>query len=55
MDYPVVSESGETIDALFSYKSCAARVVGSPEIIGTTNTLLELIAKKMIKTYRKEK
>lgn len=45
------TESGEKVDALFSYSSVADRIVMSPEIMGTTNTLLKLISKQTAETY----
>lgn len=43
--------SGEPIDALFSYSSFSDRIATSPDIIGTTNTLLSLISKKAATVY----
>lgn len=48
----VKSESGKVIDAVFGQKSVADRIVLSPEIIGTTATLLDVIGKKAVKAYR---
>jgi hypothetical protein len=48
----VTTESGLTVDAIFGYQSIAARIVTSPETIGTTATLLDVIAQKAIKAYR---
>jgi len=45
------TESGEEIDAIFSYASVNNRIVDSPIIIGTTNVLLKLISKKMADAY----
>jgi hypothetical protein len=42
----MVSEKGINIDAKFGYQSINARIVHSPILIGTTNVLLGLIAKK---------
>lgn len=52
MDYDMHTESGEQIDAIFSYRAIAARIVLSPMIIGTTTTLLKLVAKKAVKMYK---
>lgn len=52
MEYDIVTESGEVIDAKFSQNSVDARVVRSPPIIGTTNTLLMVIGKNAAKIYR---
>lgn len=49
---PMVTESGEKVHARFGRKSIAARVVASPDIIGTTNTLLDVIGKRMVKIYK---
>ncbi len=45
------TESGEPIDALFSYQSIANRVVLSPEVMGTTNTLLSVLSKHVADIY----
>jgi hypothetical protein len=44
--------SGENIDALFSYSSVCNRLVISPEIMGTTNTLLGIISNKAAAIYK---
>ena len=49
----VTTESGKVIDAIFGQKSIQDRIVLSPEIIGTTTTLLDVIAKKAIAAYKK--
>jgi hypothetical protein len=46
------TESGEPIDAVFGAKSVDDRIVNSPYIMGTTNTLLEIIANKAVDLYR---
>ena len=46
------TESGMPIDAIFSYKSISDRIVLSPEIIGTTTTLLDVIAKLAVSAYK---
>lgn len=48
----VVTESGLVVDAIFGAKSIADRIVTSPEVIGTTTTLLDVLAKKALKAYR---
>lgn len=45
------TESGEDIDALFSYVSINNRIVLSPELIGTTTTLLKLMSKRVAESY----
>lgn len=47
------TESGEDIDAVFGFKSVSARIVESPVIMGTTNTLLKVISKKVANEYFK--
>lgn len=47
----VKTESGQAIDAIFGQKSIADRIVLSPEIIGTTTVLLDVIGKKALKAY----
>lgn len=47
------TESGENIDAIFGYLSVSDRIVRSPEIMGTTNKLMQVITKKAIEAYRK--
>lgn len=47
-----LTESGEVIDAVFSVKSINARIVTSPFMIGTSNTLLKVIAKRAVAAYR---
>lgn len=48
----VRTESGTPIDAIFGALSVDNRIVMSPYIIGTTATLLNVIAKKAIALYR---
>jgi hypothetical protein len=45
------TERGEEIDVLFGQKSIDDRIVNSPEIIGTTTTLLEIIGKNAAKIF----
>lgn len=52
-EYPIRTESGDEIDAIFGEKSLAARIVNSPFIIGTTTSLLKLIAKRAVELYKK--
>jgi len=51
-DYPIVNESGENIDALFSYKGVSARIVSSTDLMGTSAKILELIGKKAVELYK---
>ena len=49
------TESGEDLDALFGYVSISNRIVLSPEIMGTTNTLLRIMSKKVAERYFSKK
>jgi hypothetical protein len=51
MDYSLTTASGETVDAAFAQRSFDKRVVLSPEIIGTTTTLLKLMGTQAAKIY----
>lgn len=53
MEEDYVTENGDVIDSIFGYTSINDRIVTSPILIGTTNTLLGVIAKKVIEAYRK--
>lgn len=46
------TESGEPLDALFSNDGISRRIVQSPYLIGTTNTLLKVLSKHVAATYR---
>lgn len=46
------TESGEDLDAIFGMTSIADRMVLSPMLIGTTNTLLRVLSKHVAKVYR---
>ena len=46
------TEYGVPIDAVFAYQSLANRIVLSPELIATTNTLLLLIGQRAVAAYR---
>jgi len=43
--------SGEDIDAIFGYTSINDRIILSPEVIGTTNTLLKVMSKRVVDVY----
>jgi hypothetical protein len=45
------TESGLPVDATFAFTSIDNRIVNSPQIIGTTNMLLEVISKKAAEIY----
>lgn len=51
MDYEMKTESGTIIDAVFGQKSIDDRIVNSAIIIGTTNTILDVIGKKAVEIY----
>ena len=46
------TEDGQDIDAMFGQISVYNRVVSSPEVMGTTNTLLKLISKRAAEIYK---
>lgn len=46
------TESGVVIDAVFGQKSNADRIVTSPDLIGTTTTLLVVGAKRAVQAYK---
>lgn len=46
------TESGIPLDAIFSYQSISNRIVRSPELIGTVNSLLKLISKRVVDAYK---
>lgn len=52
MSQEITTESGEIIDAVFGYQSISNRIVNSPFVIGTTNTLLKVISKKAVEIYK---
>jgi hypothetical protein len=52
MHHEMRTESGEIVDAVFGSKSIADRIVLSPDLIGTTNTLLGLIGMRAAKIYK---
>lgn len=52
LEQDLVTENGEVLDAVFGQKSIDARIVSSPAMIGTTNSLLKVIAKKAVALYR---
>jgi hypothetical protein len=45
------TEDGTELDAIFGYNSINARLVLSPEIMGTTNTLLRVLSTKIATDY----
>jgi hypothetical protein len=51
LSYGMKTQNGEVIDAVFGRKSINDRIVMSPDLIGTTNTLLKIISKKAAELY----
>lgn len=47
----IYTESGQKVEAMFSYKGILGRVVLSPILIGTTNTLLKHVSKQLSDIY----
>jgi len=45
------TESGEPIDVIFGRQSIANRIVLSPDVMGTTNRVLEVLSKKVADEY----
>lgn len=52
LEEPVYTESNVKIGAIFGQKSVADRIVNSFDLIGTTTTLLDVIAQEMVRVYR---
>ncbi len=46
-----VTEDGRELDAFFPYSSVSNRIVSSPELMGTTNSLLKVISRKAADIY----
>ena len=49
------TESGVPIDAIFGYTSISDRIVLSPEIMGTTTTLLKIMSQHVVDIYEGNK
>lgn len=47
----ILTEDGKSVDGLFSNISIKNRIVNSPDLIGTTSSLLEFITDEAIKLY----
>lgn len=47
----ITTESGERVDAVFSYRGMLNRIVNSPILIGTTNRLLKHVSKQVADIY----
>lgn len=52
LESEVTTESGLEVGAIFGAKSIQARIVHSPDQIGTTTTLLDVLAGRVVKAYR---
>jgi hypothetical protein len=52
LEHEVTTESGLPVEAIFGQKSIFDRIVSSPEIIGTTTTLLRLAGERAVKAYK---
>lgn len=52
LDYDLKTEAGDNIDLVFGFRSVFARIVLSPMLIGTSTTLLRVIAKKAVALHR---
>ena len=52
-DYDLTTESGDKIDSVFSNMSLKARIVNSPDLIGTTTTLVYKIQQQALDMYFK--
>lgn len=53
MDYTMTTEDGTKIETVYGIRGVFARIVPSAFIIGTTSTLLKLIAKKAVEAYKR--
>lgn len=51
VDEPMLTESNDEVDALFSYIGISARIVSSPVLMGTTATLLQEVTKQALELY----
>ena len=47
----ITTESGERVDAVFSYRGMLNRIVNSPILIGTTNRVLKHVSKQVADIY----
>lgn len=52
-DYKMTTENGDDIDMVFSKVSMASRIVNSPDLMGTTITLLKKLEEEAVRTYFK--
>lgn len=51
--YDIITDDGTEVEATFSQRSIAARITNSPDLIGTTSTVLEWVAKEAVNKYFK--
>jgi hypothetical protein len=52
IEQDVTTESGLEIGAIFGAKSIQARIVHSPDQIGTTTTLLHVLGQRVVRAYK---
>lgn len=52
-EYDIETEDGQKIDAIFSNTSISARIVNSPNLLGTTGALVDKIEKTILDMYFK--
>lgn len=52
--YDIHTESGDEVNAMFSYQGVINRVVNSPIVMGTTNRIVRHISKRISETYFKK-
>lgn len=55
INYDILDEDGNEVEAIFSFTSIAARIVNSPIIIGLYSKLIETIKNRAIKKYFNKK
>lgn len=53
LDYSMTTQDGTPIDAVFGFRSVMARITLSTTIMGTTATLLKVIANRAVELYKK--
>lgn len=52
LDYSMTAEDGTPIEAVFGFRSVMARITLSTTIMGTTATLMKVIAKRAVEIYK---
>lgn len=50
-DEDVLTASGKEVHAMFGYTSISARIVASPQLMGTTYELLRIATREALKAY----